>query len=122
MPAAWTGPVPNQDAARIIRASAAAVQYAHEHGVIHRDLKPANILVDGHGEPFLTDFGLAKRAEPGKGVTVSGQILGTPAYMPPEQAGGTAGKVGPAADVYSLGAVLYCARHRPGPVSGRQRH
>ena len=81
--------------------------YAHERGVIHRDLKPANILIDRNGQPKVTDFGLAKKADADSNLTGTGQILGTPAYMPPEQASGKA-DVGPLADVYSLGAILYC--------------
>ena len=101
------GPLPPREAAELVRTVCDAVQYAHEQGVIHRDLKPANILLDREGRPRVTDFGLAKRmCEMIRGLTVTGQMLGTPSYMPPEQA---AGKLdhGPAADVYSLGAILY---------------
>ena len=86
---------------------AEAIEYAHRHGVIHRDLKPANVLIDQSGNPRVTDFGLAKRLQADSGLTGSGQIMGTPSYMPPEQAGGHRGEVGPAADVYALGATLY---------------
>ncbi|MCM2372324.1 protein kinase domain-containing protein [Aporhodopirellula aestuarii] len=98
--------------ARLVRETAAAVQYAHEQGTVHRDLKPANILLGENGQPMVTDFGLAKmlggvddetRAE----LTASGQILGTPSYMSPEQAAGNQDLVGPESDVYSLGAILY---------------
>jgi serine/threonine protein kinase len=75
--------------------------------VIHRDLKPHNILLDQGGNPRVTDFGLAKKLKGDSGLTGSGQIMGTPSYMPPEQAGGKRGEVGPAADVYALGATLY---------------
>ena len=85
-----------------------AIEYAHCRGVIHRDIKPANILIDGRGQPRVTDFGLAKCVQGDSELTGSGQIMGTPSYMPPEQAGGERGDVGPAADVYSLGATLYC--------------
>ena len=84
-----------------------AVQYAHEHGVLHRDLKPGNILLDGHGEPFVTDFGLAKWLDTSTDLTRTLAIFGTPGYIAPEQAKGPAAKLTPAADVYSLGAILF---------------
>ena len=102
------GPLPPRQAAGLVERVALAVGYAHRLGVIHRDLKPANILVDGAGEPRVTDFGLAKVLHADAGLTATGQVVGTPGYMPPEQAAGHAGRVGPAVDVYSLGAVLYC--------------
>ena len=101
------GPLPPHEAADLIRRVSEAIEYAHRHGVIHRDLKPANILLDCDGNPRVTDFGLAKKVEGDGGLTGSGQLMGTPSYMPPEQAGGHRGDVGPAADVYSLGATLY---------------
>ncbi len=73
---------------------AEAIEYAHQRGVIHRDLKPANILLDQSGNPRVTDFGLAKKLEGDSGLTGSGQIMGTPSYMPPEQAGGQARRRG----------------------------
>ena len=88
----------------------AAVDYAHRQGVIHRDLKPPNVLLAADGTAKITDFGLAKLALPGTAenrMTRSGLILGTPAYMAPEQARGEVAKAGPAADIYSLGAILY---------------
>lgn len=111
-------PAPRQ-AAELIKKVAEAVAYAHTEGVVHRDLKPANILIDGAGQPRLTDFGLAKHVERDPqaqaevtselhSLTQTGQILGTPSYMPPEQASGQRGAVGPLADIYALGAVLYC--------------
>jgi serine/threonine protein kinase/Flp pilus assembly protein TadD len=100
-------PLSDEAAARLIQHVARAVDYAHQHGVLHRDLKPANILVDNHGQPRVTDFGLAKRIEGPDGETATGQVLGTPSYMPPEQAIGQHDRVGPAADVYALGATLY---------------
>lgn len=102
------GPLSAGDAARIARIIAEAVQYAHEHGVIHRDLKPANVLMDQDDQPHVTDFGLAKRSEVDSGLTVTGQILGTPSFMPPEQASGHSELVSLLSDVYSLGATLYC--------------
>ncbi|MEZ6092339.1 MAG: serine/threonine-protein kinase [Pirellulaceae bacterium] len=93
-------------AAGVVRDIARAVAYAHSQSIIHRDLKPANILIDGDGKPMLTDFGLAKYHREGTALTLTGQILGTPNYMSPEQAEGQA-NVGPLSDVYALGAVLY---------------
>ena len=81
------GPLPAREAAELIRRVSEAIEYAHQHGVIHRDLKPANILLDRNGNPRVTDFGLAKKIEGDSGLTGSGQIMGTPSYMPPEQAG-----------------------------------
>jgi len=84
---------------------ARAVHFAHQQGVIHRDLKPSNILIDAAGEPHLTDFGVAKLMEHDSGLTRTNDVLGTPAYMAPEQAAGKA--VTPSVDIYSLGAILY---------------
>jgi WD40 repeat protein len=84
-----------------------AVAYAHRAGVVHRDLKPGNILIDAEGRPRITDFGLAKQVAGDSQLTVTGQILGTPSYMAPEQASGEIDRVGPVADVYALGALLY---------------
>jgi predicted Ser/Thr protein kinase len=100
------GPLPEREAAALVRQVAEAIAAAHDRGIIHRDLKPQNILLDEGGRPKVTDFGLAKRLEGGDELTGTGQVLGTPSYMPPEQASG-ARDVGPAADVYALGAVLY---------------
>jgi serine/threonine protein kinase len=99
-------PNPRQ-AAELTAELAEALHHAHEHGVIHRDLKPANVLVDSNGRPHVTDFGLAKWTTDTAVMTVEGNILGTPAYMPPEQARGEASQVDRRADVYGLGALLY---------------
>ena len=101
------GPLPCREAALLIRGVSEAIEYAHRRGVIHRDLKPANILLDQSGNPRVTDFGLAKQVRLDSGLTGSGQIMGTPSYMPPEQARGKQSEVGPPADVYALGAMLY---------------
>jgi tRNA A-37 threonylcarbamoyl transferase component Bud32 len=92
--------------AEMVATIAGAVQHAHEQGVLHRDLKPANILLDAEGRPHVADFGLARRGDGGTGGTASGTVLGTPAYVAPEQARGE-NNVRPAADVYGLGAILY---------------
>jgi serine/threonine protein kinase len=108
------GPLPPETAARIVAAVARAVDYLHQHGIVHRDLKPGNILLDEQGQPYVTDFGLAKLLEGGTHKTTSGAILGTPSYMAPEQAAGQSGQVGPLSDVYSIGAILYeCLTGRP---------
>ena len=103
------GPMLQRDAALLVQQLCEAVQYAHQRGVIHRDLKPGNVLIDGDGRPRITDFGLAKQTAVASDLTATGQVLGTPSYMPPEQAAGDLAAVGPAADIYSLGAVLYAA-------------
>jgi len=131
-----SGPLPPEEAASIVATIAGAIAYAHSQGVIHRDIKPGNVLLDSasyplaagstvgadessphedaaraaprHAAPRVTDFGLAKKIDDGRGLTMTGQALGTPAYMPPEQAAGHLDKIGPASDIYSLGAVLYC--------------
>ena len=117
------GPVESMKATKLIRQIALAMQVAHEHGTIHRDLKPANIMIDPAGEPVVMDFGLARKGEVeddrpteatpatttqhDAGLTQMGSVLGTPAYMPPEQAIGNLTAIGPRSDVYALGAVLY---------------
>jgi WD40 repeat protein/predicted Ser/Thr protein kinase len=96
-----------REVAQLIATIARAVHHAHLHGVLHRDLKPANILLDAEDRPHITDFGLAQYLDPGATLTQSGAFVGTPAYVAPEQAAGKRGKLGPPADVYSLGAILY---------------
>jgi serine/threonine-protein kinase len=119
------GPMKPRDAAACLAAVALAVHYAHENGVLHRDLKPSNVLIDADGRPHVTDFGLAKWNQPvpvpvpvpgsqpgtgratGRPVTRSGAVLGTPAYMAPEQVSNRRGRPSRASDVYSLGVILY---------------
>jgi serine/threonine protein kinase len=95
------------DAARLIAQVARAVAHAHERGVFHRDIKPGNILIDAAGTPHLTDFGIAKLVENSAHQTLSHTLLGTPAYMSPEQAAGRREAISAASDIYSLGAVLH---------------
>ena len=102
-----SGPMSPREAARILAAVARAVHYAHEQGVLHRDLKPSNIIIDKNGDPHVSDFGLARPLADAASLTRSGAVLGTPAYMAPEQAAGNRGQVGPQSDVYSLGTILY---------------
>lgn len=94
-------------AARLVASVSEAVDYAHGQGVVHRDLKPGNILVDRDGQPRVTDFGLAREFSADERLTIQGEVLGTPGYMPPEQAAGESRNVNAAGDIYSLGAVLY---------------
>jgi serine/threonine-protein kinase len=97
---------PPDRAARLVEKLARAIHAAHERGVVHRDLKPGNVLLTADGEPKVIDFGLAKRLDAERGQTRTGAVLGTPGYMAPEQAAGKR-EVGPSADVYALGAILY---------------
>src|SRR5262245_17942688 len=105
-------PLSAQRAAAYVKTIAEAIHYAHQQGILHRDLKPSNVLIDQFDQPRVTDFGLAKRianSELGtqnSELTATGQVLGTPNYMPPEQAGGKRGQIGAHTDVYSLGAIL----------------
>src|SRR5262249_9778406 len=96
-----------RDAAELAETLARAMHHAHQHGIVHRDLKPANVLLSAEGVLKITDFGLAKLLDVQALQTPTEAVLGTPSYMAPEQATGKGGEVGPAADVYALGALLY---------------
>ena len=115
-------PLELKRAARYLKAVAEAIQYAHEQGVQHRDLKPSNILLDSTDQPQITDFGLARLVEEETTrITVSGVVLGTPSYMPPEQAEARRGQMSERSDVYSLGAILYEMISGVPPFRGRTR-
>lgn len=103
------GPLPQRQAAEILSKVTRAIAVAHRQGVLHRDIKPSNILVLENGEPMVTDFGLAKQETGQQSLTSSGMVLGTPAYMSPEQAAGRRSQVNACTDIYSLGCVLYHA-------------
>jgi eukaryotic-like serine/threonine-protein kinase len=101
-------PVPPRRAAELMITISETMEFAHENGVVHRDLKPANVLLDKRQRPLITDFGLAKQVNTSQSQrTMAGSIVGTPSYMPPEQAAGRLDQVGAWSDLYSLGAILY---------------
>ena len=100
-------PQPAIQSAQLVAMLAMAIAYAHEHGIVHRDLKPGNILLTADGTPKIADFGLAQRIDALHDLTMTGDRLGTPSYMSPEQARGITSAVGPATDIYALGAILY---------------
>jgi hypothetical protein len=115
------GPLDSRQATEIVALVADALAYAHSHGVVHRDVKPSNILLDPEGQPHLMDFGLAKRETDDPPETIEGQILGTPAYMSPEQARGESNRVDGRSDIYSLGVVLYELLTGERPFRGNRR-
>lgn len=106
------------DAARYLKSIAEAVEYAHSRDILHRDLKPQNILIDGDDQPMITDFGLAKLMQSGENLTVSGNIMGSPGFMAPEQAAGDSTKLDPRTDVYGLGGLLYHMLTGRAPIQG----
>jgi serine/threonine protein kinase/predicted Zn-dependent protease len=113
------GPLPVAEAAALVAKVAQAIEAAHEAGVLHRDLKPDNVMFDERGEPVVTDFGLAGLTAVDERLTKTGDLLGTPAYMAPEQAEGARSKIGPACDVYALGALLHACLTGHPPHAGR---
>jgi serine/threonine protein kinase/N-acetylneuraminic acid mutarotase len=109
-------------AATYVKTIAEAIDYAHQRGTLHRDLKPSNILIDAFDQPRITDFGLARRVKRDSDLTMSGQIIGSPNFMPPEQAAGRRAEIGPQSDVYSLGALLYFLLTNKPPFQGDTVH
>jgi tetratricopeptide (TPR) repeat protein/tRNA A-37 threonylcarbamoyl transferase component Bud32 len=113
-----SAPLKPRIAAQLVAEVAEAIHHAHQRGLLHRDLKPANILIDAEGHPHVTDFGLSKRTGQESGLTMSGEIMGTPSYMAPEQALGRNSQVTTASDVYGLGGILYAAITGRDPFRG----
>lgn len=111
-------PLSVEEAVRLVYRLCQAIEYAHHEGILHRDLKPGNVLVDNNMQPVIIDFGLAKFAARESDLTTTGQILGTPAYMAPEQASGQGHQAQSAADIYSLGAILYFLLSGQPPFNG----
>jgi serine/threonine-protein kinase len=105
-------------AAGYVALIAKAIHHAHERGILHRDLKPSNVLVDANDQPRVTDFGLARRLDSESSLTLTGQVLGSPNFIPPEQAGATGSKVGRPSDVYALGGILYYLLTARAPFQG----
>jgi tetratricopeptide (TPR) repeat protein/serine/threonine protein kinase len=113
------GPLPNRAAAELVLQLADAMTHAHQLGVLHRDLKPDNVLLDSRGGPRLTDFGLTRSLDEAQtSLTRTGALLGTPGYLPPEQAAGRRDQIGPHSDVYGLGAILYACLTGEPPLRG----
>ena len=112
------GPMPATQAVKLLLQVSSAMAYAHGKGVMHRDLKPGNILLDGNDDAFVCDFGLARELGHDGAATMTGQMLGTPAYMSPEQALGDRDKIGEQTDVYALGAILYECLAGKAPFAG----
>ena len=113
-----SGPMDARNAAQIMALVSRAIDFAHRRGVLHRDLKPSNILIDDEGQPHVNDFGLAKQLSDRESLTRSGAVIGTPAYMSPEQAAGHRGQVGPLSDVYAMGSILFHAIAGQPPFQG----